>query len=1103
MANQTLWDSANASRTLTFGLSGANDPVLTLSDGVINVSTGSLQVGGTAVSLSGHSHAASDITSGTLGITRGGTGVTSATNNAVLVGDNSGFNLTVIPSCSNGTTDKLLYNTTTRQFSCGSDQTGAGGSGITSLNGLSGTTQTFSKTNDTNVTLTITSSGSDHAFALGWTGTLAAGRLNSNVVQAITNDTNVTGSISAQTLTLGWTGTLAKARQHANTVYNDQANTFGAFVQTFQGGANHLIVDPTDTTKKFQFDVSNVATATTRTVNIPNANSTTVQSNAGSANNFVTAISAQGVVSIAQPSFSNLSGTATAGQLPSTAVNSVVNDTNVTGSISAQALTLGWTGTLAKARQNSATVYNDAGNTFSTGAQDFGSATSLKVPTGAGAAPTANGLLAYDSTANAYKFGVNGATKTVLMADGSGANLTSLNASQLSSGTVPYARMPLNVKGSCACDGTTDDASALQTLVNTMVTGDTLTFEGCKTIKLGSQITFGNGSGSFNTNTSATASTVNDISVEGHNVTVTWTGSSGGPFKAAGPMSRLRVRDISVNMNGNAGIAFDFYHTRLSEFRQLHVQTNADWGLRLRAYQRWDPGDGANGNTFQGIWISSTTAGAKGITIGDTNTCDACSMHLDPAQNHFTNIRARFDTGVGTWLASSIGLQLNFTDASQCDDCIFSAATALQVVVPSGSVGASYPAGWQFNSVSLQGTSSFSVSGSWTAVEKFGFNNYLTGDSQVIPSDVTNTYGVDSNGNQFGFGARTAGIVTKSSAYTLTSSDATVLANAVSGGFTIGLPSAASAVKGRLYTIKKTDSTSNSVVIDPSGSETIDGATTINLGGQNDAVTIQSDGTNWQRVSKSDQATSAGYISGLQVEYVSGSSVKVNTGAAQMADTAQTLTLTSSSTISPTRYSTLNGGITNSQTSITVFSTSLYPSTGTIKIDSEQITYTSKNSTQFLGCTRGANSTSAASHSSGANVTFAGWFYLYAYDSGGITIECNTTAPDVPWIGTARYKTGDPSRRYIGAVKTDINSNFYRFFHNPQTGFYQWQEVTTVTPFRVVTNGQQTTEATANCSEVVPITSRFIQLRMINTETVQNVFIRGSSGGANALRLLS
>jgi hypothetical protein len=122
------------------------------------------------------------------------------------------------------------------------------------------------------------------------------------------NDTNVTISYSSGTLTAGWTSRLTKSRQYVDTVYNDQANTFGNFVQTFQAGANHLLVDPTDTTKKFQFDVSNIATATTRTVNIPNANSTTVQPSSAVSNQFLTAISAQGVISRAQPVIGDISG---------------------------------------------------------------------------------------------------------------------------------------------------------------------------------------------------------------------------------------------------------------------------------------------------------------------------------------------------------------------------------------------------------------------------------------------------------------------------------------------------------------------------------------------------------------------------------------------------------------------------------------------------------------------------------------------------------------------------------------------------------------------------------------------------------------------------
>lgn len=51
-----------------------------------------------------------------------------------------------------------------------------------------------------------------------------------------------------------------------------------------------------------------------RTVTFPDANSNTVQPDTGAANNFLTAISSAGVISKAQPAFSNLTGTATIAQ---------------------------------------------------------------------------------------------------------------------------------------------------------------------------------------------------------------------------------------------------------------------------------------------------------------------------------------------------------------------------------------------------------------------------------------------------------------------------------------------------------------------------------------------------------------------------------------------------------------------------------------------------------------------------------------------------------------------------------------------------------------------------------------------------------------------
>ena len=67
----------------------------------------------------------------------------------------------------------------------------------------------------------------------------------------------------------------------------------------------------------------------------------------------------------------------------------------------------------------------------------------------------------------------------------------------------------------------------------------------------------------------------------------------------------------------------------------------------------------------------------------------------------------------------------------------------------------------------------------------------------------------------------------------------------------------------------------------------------------------------------------------------------------------------------------LDGGINSSVTTITVDSTADFPSAGTITIGSEKISYTGITSTTFTGCTRGASSTTAASHSDNAEITIS------------------------------------------------------------------------------------------------------------------------------------
>jgi len=66
------------------------------------------------------------------------------------------------------------------------------------------------------------------------------------------------------------------------------------------------------------------------------------------------------------------------------------------------------------------------------------------------------------------------------------------------------------------------------------------------------------------------------------------------------------------------------------------------------------------------------------------------------------------------------------------------------------------------------------------------------------------------------------------------------------GAFTITLPAAASYLH-RLITVKRTSAT-GTITVDGNGSETIDGAASVDLTSQYERLTIVSDGANWFRV---------------------------------------------------------------------------------------------------------------------------------------------------------------------------------------------------------------------------------------------------------------
>jgi hypothetical protein len=85
--------------------------------------------------------------------------------------------------------------------------------------------------------------------------------------------------------------------------------------------------------------------------------------------------------------------------------------------------------------------------------------------------------------------------------------------------------------------------------------------------------------------------------------------------------------------------------------------------------------------------------------------------------------------------------------------------------------------------------------------------------------------------------------------YSLLPSDNTIEANATSNAITLTLPNATTST-GKSYLIIKTDATANTVTVNTTASQTIDGTASRVLSGQWNVIDVRSDGTNWITVNR-------------------------------------------------------------------------------------------------------------------------------------------------------------------------------------------------------------------------------------------------------------
>jgi len=107
------------------------------------------------------------------------------------------------------------------------------------------------------------------------------------------------------------------------------------------------------------------------------------------------------------------------------------------------------------------------------------------------------------------------------------------------------------------------------------------------------------------------------------------------------------------------------------------------------------------------------------------------------------------------------------------------------------------------------------------------------------------------------------------------------------------------------------------------------------------------------------------------------------------------------------RTSYLSAAATSTDTTLNLIDAASYPYTGVVQIDSEQISYTNRTTTALSGCTRGLNSTTAASHVAYSTAGLVVPNQVMFHETGNDDLTTSTPVPIEAYVSSSDFDIGD------------------------------------------------------------------------------------------------